>query len=92
VSADDLTHAYARFEAAQERHDRQELVTARLALCLALLETGWSAPDSVKEQMRRDEKTLRRLRDSDQDDLTIVLDLPAQRWRELRFLVGSASD
>ena len=85
-----LTRAYERYDAAQVRADRQELVTSRLALCLALLETGWTAPDSVQEQMRRDEKTLRRLRDADGDDVSDVLDLPALRWRELRFLVDSS--
>lgn len=83
----ELRRAYARYDAAQQGHDRQELVTSRLALCLALMETGWVAPEPVREQMHRDEKTLRRLRDADTIDLSDVLDLPAQRWRELRWLL-----
>jgi hypothetical protein len=75
-----LRDAYARYETAQEGTDRQELVTARLALCAELLATGWEAPEAVREQMVRDEKTLRRLRDSSED----VLGLPSQRWLDLR--------
>ncbi|MCW2680840.1 MAG: hypothetical protein JWM62_2241 [Frankiales bacterium] len=75
----ELQAAYARFEAAQGKIDREELVVSRLALCLALIETGWTAPEAVQEQMRRDEKTLRRLRETDTIDLTGPLDLPTQR-------------
>ena len=74
-----LKEAYARYEAAQEVADREELVTARLSLCLALMDTGWSPPEAVQEQMHRDEKTLRRLRDVDAIDLTDVLRLPSPR-------------
>lgn len=73
-----LRDAYARYEAAQEGRNRQELVTARLALCAELIATGWEAPEAVREQMQRDEKTLRRLRESDGTE--DVLGLPAQRW------------
>lgn len=89
--APDLRAAYERYEAAQGKHDRQELVSARLALCVTLLDTGWTPPETVREQMRRDEKTLRRLRDTDTVDLTDVLDLPVPRWRELRHLVHTAT-
>jgi hypothetical protein len=75
-----LREAYARYEAAQEGRDRKEVVTARLNLCLELIATGWQAPEPVREQMQRDEKTLRRLKDSSDD----VLGLPAQRWLDLR--------
>lgn len=79
-----LQAAFLRYEAAQGRPDREELVIARLALCVALLETGWTAPEAVQEQMRRDEKTLRRLRDVDMIDLTATLGRP-----ELRTLAVS---
>jgi hypothetical protein len=75
-----LREAYARYEAAQEGTNRQELVTTRLALCVELIATGWEAPEPVREQMQRDEKTLRRLKDSSDD----VLGLPDQRWLDLR--------
>lgn len=75
-----LRAAYARYEAASERADREELVTARLSLCSALVATGWDAPEPVQEQMQRDEKTLRRLREVDSTiDLTTALRLPDQR-------------
>ena len=79
VPDDLLKAAYARYEAAQERTDREELVTARLALCAALVGTGWSPPEAVQEQVRRDEKTLRRLRDVDTIDLTDAARLARQR-------------
>lgn len=65
-----LEAAYARYETAQGKADREELVVARLALCAALLETGWTEPELVREQRRRDEKTLRQLREVDMTDLT----------------------
>lgn len=83
-----LRSAYARYEAAQETGDREELVTARLALCSALVATGWEAPEAVQEQMHRDEKTLRRLRDVDSTiDLTASLRLPDQHHLAVSPLV-----
>lgn len=79
VVDDALRVAYARYEAAVEGVGREELVTARLALCVALVDTGWTPPEAVQEQMRRDEKTLRRLRDVDTVDLTATLRLPPDR-------------
>ena len=78
MSTDVLKAAYERYEVALAEADREELVTARLALCAALVGTGWSAPEAVQEQMRRDEKTLRRLRDVDTIDLTDRALLPLQ--------------
>lgn len=72
-----LRAAYTRYEAAQAA-DRETRTAARLALCLALMHTGWAAPAAVREQMQRDQKTLRRLRDIDTIDLTGVLDLTRQ--------------
>lgn len=85
-----LRAAYERYQAAEGGRDREELVTSRLALCLALMETGWTPPEQVREQMRRDEKTLRRLRDSDSGEGGDVLDLPVPRWRELRHVVEAS--
>ncbi len=78
-----LRAAHERYEAALGGHDRHELATARLALCVTLLETGWTAPAAVQEQMRRDERTLRRRREDGPLDLTAVLGAPAQRRRVL---------
>lgn len=77
---DALRTAYERYEAAQGKADREELVIARLALCKSLVATGWEAPEAVLEQVQRDEKTLRRLRDVDSTiDLTVSLRLPDER-------------
>ena len=85
-----LRLAYARYTAALPAGDRRELVTSRLALCLALLETGWCAPDAVQEQMRRDEKTLRRLNDVEEQHTLDLLGAPTQPWHEIRWLTSPA--
>ena len=78
-----LRAAYDRYEHAQGHGDREELVTARRGLCLALMQTGWQAPAAVLEQMERDEQTLRRLREYDVIDLTDAPGGPSRRWDEL---------
>ena len=78
-----LASAYERFEIAREFGDREEQVTTRRALCLALKATGWDAPEPVREQMHRDEQTLRRLREYDTIDLTDSPGGPSRRWDEL---------
>lgn len=61
--ADDrrLDLAYARYERALLLGDRQEVTEARLTLCRLLESTGWSVPADVRDQMTRDERTLRAL-------------------------------
>lgn len=79
-----LEAALERFEEAQESRDRQEQLTARLALCLALIDAGWVPPQVVRDQMDRDERALRRLRHADVVDLRDVLDLTGWRWPRAR--------
>ena len=79
---DRLRAAYERYELAQQFGDREELVTARRALCIALMATGWEAPEQVREQIRRDEQTLRRLREYDTIDLTESPGGPSRSWDE----------
>ena len=85
-----LRQAYERYDAALPHGDRQELVTSRLALCLALLESGWLPPDAVQEQITRDEKTLRRLHDADPVHTIDLSTGPDEPWRELRWLTSPA--
>ena len=69
-----LEAAFARYETSLDCRDRAEQLTARLGLCLALIDTGWTPSAVVRDQMERDQRALRRLRD-DVVDLRDVLDL-----------------
>jgi hypothetical protein len=87
---DRLRSAYDRYALAQQHGDREEIVTARRALCLALTAAGWEAPDPVREQISRDAQILRRLREYDTIDLTDSPGGPSHDWDELVDLRVSA--
>lgn len=76
-----LEDVFTRYEEAQSARDRQEQLTARLALCVALIDSGWEPPTAVREQMDRDERALRRLRYTEVVDLRDVLERSG--WRSL---------
>lgn len=70
--------AFTRYEAAQLGGDRQELSTSRLRLTQLLEQSGWTVPGEVREQMRRDEKVLRRL--AEPDAVIDLLRAPSHRF------------
>lgn len=65
---DVLRAAFSRYERALTSGDRSQLVGARAALCAALVATGWSPPAEVADQMARDGRTLRSLRQAARGD------------------------
>lgn len=56
-----LDAAYTRYERAVVDGDRGEVTAARLSLCRVLEASGWTVPPDVRDQMKRDERTLRAL-------------------------------
>lgn len=56
-----LAGTYEQYERALRDGDRHEVTSARLSLCRALESSGWDVPAEVRDQMQRDERTLRAL-------------------------------
>ena len=79
-----LDAAYDRYERALVQGDRQEVTAARLTLCRLLESTGWSVPPDVRDQMKRDERTLRALAEEAGVPPTDLLRPPSHRmpWIE----------
>jgi hypothetical protein len=74
-----LDAAYARYDRANAVGERKELAEARLVLCRLLEGTGWSVPSEVRDQMARDEKTLRKLAEEETQGTSDLLRPPSHR-------------
>lgn len=74
-----LGAAYASYDGALLRRDLYEIAAARLHLVRVLVATGWQAPQEVRDQVLRDEKTLRRRAEVESDPRADLLRPPSHR-------------
>ena len=74
-----LDAAYSQYDAAMLRRDRAEVAAARLRLIQVLVETGWDAPEEVRDQVLRDQKVLRRAAEAQAEAALDVVRPPTHR-------------
>ena len=74
-----LDAAYSQYDAAMMRRDRAEVAAARLRLIQVLVDTGWEAPDEVRDQVLRDQKALRRAAEAQAEVALDVVRPPTHR-------------